>query len=111
MLETDLGLDKWDRHDRLPGGMRIFFRILRPADASLYPDFLAEVSAEDMRLRFFAPMRELRQKVIEQLTRLDPTRATAFVALDEDTDKLLESRVCIMKTERMANTRSWCDRV
>lgn len=82
-------LDKWDRHDRLRAGMRIFVRILRPADAALYPDFLAEVTAEDMRLRFFAPMRQLRRELIEQLTRLDPARAAAFAALDEDTGKLL----------------------
>lgn len=88
-VPTDLGLSKWDSHDRLPGGMRIFVRILRPADALLYPDFLAEVSAEDMRLRFFAPMRALRREVIEQLTRLDPARAAAFVALDSEVGKLL----------------------
>jgi acetyltransferase len=80
---------KWDRHDRLPGGLRIFVRKLRPDDAALYPDFLAEVTAEDMRLRFLAPMRELRRELIAQLTHLDPRRAAAFVALDEETGKLL----------------------
>lgn len=86
---TGLDRDKWDRHDRLQDGTGIFVRILRPADAALYPDFLAEVTAEDMRLRFLAPMRELRRELIGKLTRLDPAQATAFVALDEATGKLL----------------------
>jgi acetyltransferase len=80
---------KWDRHDRLRSGLRIFVRMLRPDDAALYPGFLAEVTAEDMRLRFLAPMRELRRELIAQLTHLDPRRAAAFVALDEETGKLL----------------------
>ncbi len=88
-MPTRPGPNKWDRHEQLRGGMRVFVRVLRPADALLYPDFLAEVTAEDMRLRFFAPMRELRRELIEQLTRLDPARAAALVALDEDTGKLL----------------------
>jgi len=46
---------EWERHDVLPDGARVFLRPLRPEDAALYPDFLAHVTAIDMRLRFFAP--------------------------------------------------------
>ena len=88
-VPTGPDMGEWDRHDRLRDGMRIFVRMLRPDDAALYPDFLAEVTAEDMRLRFLAPMRALRRELIGQLTQLDPARATAFVALDEATGKLL----------------------
>ena len=83
------GAGIWQNHDRLRDGTRIFIRMLRPGDTALYPDFLAEVTAEDMRLRFLAPMRELRRELIGQLTHLNPARAAAFVALDEDTGKLL----------------------
>lgn len=86
---TSEGVSNWDRHDRLRGGMRIFIRLLRLADAALYPDFLSEVTAEDMRLRFLAPMRELRRELIGQLTQLDPVRAAAFVVRDQDNGKLL----------------------
>jgi acetyltransferase len=82
-------MDEWDRHECLRDGLRIFVRMLRPADAALYPDFLAEVTAEDMRLRFLAPLRALRRELIGQLTQLDPARAAAFVALDEANGKLL----------------------
>ena len=88
-VPTDPDMGEWDRHDRLRDGMRIFIRMLRPDDAALYPDFLAEVTAEDMRLRFLAPMRALRRELIGQLTQLDPARAAAFVALDDAPGKLL----------------------
>ncbi len=88
-VPTDPDMGEWDRHDRLRDGMRIFIRMLRPDDAAFYPDFLAEVTAEDMRLRFLAPMRALRRELIGQLTQLDPARAAAFVALDDATGKLL----------------------
>jgi len=88
-VPTGPDMGEWDRHDRLRDGMRIFVRMLRPDDAALYPDFLAAVTAEDMRLRFLAPMRALRRELIGQLTQLDPARAAAFVALDDATGKLL----------------------
>ena len=88
-VPTDRDMGEWDYRDRLRDGSRIFVRMLRQADAALYPDFLAEVTAEDMRLRFLAPMRELRRELIAQLTQLDPARAVALVALDEVTGKLL----------------------
>lgn len=79
----------WECRDVLRGGERIFMRPLRPADAVLYPEFLAAVSAEDMRLRFFAPVKELSSTVIAQLTDLDYTKAMAFIALDERTGAML----------------------
>ncbi len=79
----------WGRHVQLRDGTRIFLRVLQPGDAALYPDFLAEVTAEDMRLRFFAPVRELRRELIAKLTELDPAQAMAFVALDESNGKLM----------------------
>ena len=88
-VPTGQDMGEWDRYDRLRDGSRIFIRMLRSDDAALYPDFLAEVTAEDMRLRFLAPMRELRRELIGQLTQLDPARAAAFVARDEATGKLL----------------------
>ena len=79
----------WDHHDRLHDGTPVFVRVLKPDDAALYADFLAEVTSEDMRLRFFAPLRKLRRELIDKLTHLDPSSAMAFVALDENTGKLL----------------------
>jgi acetyltransferase len=79
----------WERHDRLRDGTPIFVRPLRPQDAALYPDFLHDVVPEDLRLRFFAPLRELSDELIERLTHLDYAHAMAFIALDETTGQML----------------------
>jgi len=49
----------WERHLALPDGTKIFVRPIRPEDESLYPAFLTAVTQEDLRLRFFAPVKEL----------------------------------------------------
>src|SRR5882672_9074234 len=80
---------QWERHEVLPDGRRVFLRPLKPDDAALYPDFLAQVTPDDLRLRFFAPVRELSPAIIERLTRLDYARAMAFIALDEESGEML----------------------
>jgi RimJ/RimL family protein N-acetyltransferase len=80
---------QWERHVVLPDGRRVFVRALRPEDSALYPDFLREVTPEDLRLRFFAAVRELSPELIRKLTHLDDARAMAFVALDECDGRLL----------------------
>src|SRR5205823_4986503 len=52
-------------------------------------EFLKHVTAEDLRLRFFAPMKEFTHEFIARLTQLDYSRAMAFVALDETTNELV----------------------
>ena len=54
-----------------------------PADAQLYPRFLARVTAEDMRLRFLVPTRTLSAETLVRLSQLDYDRDIAFVALDQ----------------------------
>jgi GNAT superfamily N-acetyltransferase len=73
---------EWERHDVLRDGRRVFVRPLKPEDIAFYPDFLAHVTAEDMRLRFFAPVNELSPAVLDRLTHLDYARAMAFIAFD-----------------------------
>jgi hypothetical protein len=40
-------------HETIRGGQRVLIRRARSEDMALYPDFLRNVSAEDLRLRFF----------------------------------------------------------
>ncbi|TMJ00284.1 MAG: GNAT family N-acetyltransferase [Alphaproteobacteria bacterium] len=76
-------------HDVLPDGTRVLMRPLRPEDAALYPEFIAHVTLEDSRLRFFSSIKELSEERIAQLTRLDYSRAMAFIALDEAAARML----------------------
>jgi acetyltransferase len=80
---------EWEHHDVLPDGQRILVRPLRPEDATLYPDFIAAVTAQDLRLRFFTAVRELSAAQIAKLTQLDYDRAMAFIALDSETGAML----------------------
>jgi acetyltransferase len=80
---------EWEREVALADGRRILARPIRPEDEALYPEFLEQVSREDLRLRFFAPMREFSHGFIARLTQIDYARAMAFVAIDEARHSLL----------------------
>jgi RimJ/RimL family protein N-acetyltransferase len=82
-------LEALTHHDVLPNGRRVLVRPLRPEDAALYPGFIAHITPEDARLRFFVAIRELSEERIAELTRLDYSRAMAFVAIDEASGGLL----------------------
>lgn len=73
----------------LRDGVRVLFRPLRVEDSILYPDFLSEVTAEDLRLRFFAPMREVSRDLIDKLIHYDSQHAMAFIAIEEDSGRML----------------------
>jgi hypothetical protein len=79
-----------EQHVTLHDGEKILFRPLKPEDASLYPDFLSEVTTKDLRLRFFVSMREVRPDLIDKLVHYDPAHAMAFVAIAEASGRLLE---------------------
>lgn len=70
-------------------GEPVLIRPLRPDDSALYPDFLADVTQDDLRLRFFSTMRALSPQLIDQLVHYDSDVAMAFAAIDETSGKLL----------------------
>ncbi|NLH82146.1 MAG: acetate--CoA ligase family protein, partial [Phyllobacteriaceae bacterium] len=49
---------EWERETKLKDGRAVLMRPIRPEDESLYPDFFKEVTPEDLRLRFFAPIKD-----------------------------------------------------
>ncbi len=80
---------QWQRHFEVKDGWRIFARPIRPDDEPQIHEFLRRVSSQDLRLRFFAPMKEFSHEFIARLTQLDYARAMAFVAFDEATNDLV----------------------
>jgi acetyltransferase len=80
---------EWERHTRLRDGRSVFIRPVRPEDEPLYPPFLSSIAPEDLRLRFFAPVRQFTHAFIARLTQLDYARAMAFIALDESSGRVL----------------------
>jgi len=79
---------QWQRHVELKDGLRLFARPIRPEDEPLIHAMLRRVTPQDLRLRFFAPMKEFSHEFIARLTQLDYARAMAFVAIDEATQEL-----------------------
>jgi acetyltransferase len=80
---------QWQRHIEVKDGWRIFVRPIRPEDEPLIHQLLQHVTSADLRLRFFAPMKEFTHEFIARLTQLDYARAMAFVAFDEATNEMV----------------------
>ncbi len=80
---------EWERETVLKDGREVFMRPIRPEDEALYPDFFTEVTAEDLRLRFFAPIKDFSHAFLAKLTQLDYDRAIAFAAIEKASGKLL----------------------
>jgi acetyltransferase len=77
---------QWERRLALKDGWRISVRPLRPEDEPTIHEFLRHVTPHDLRLRFFAPMKEFTHEFIARLTQLDYARAMAFIAFDENNE-------------------------
>ena len=80
---------EWERSFALRNGRNVFVRPVRPDDEELFLEFLKRVSAEDLRLRFFAPIREFSHAFLAKLIQIDYARAIAFVALDAGTGEMI----------------------
>ncbi|HTQ35066.1 MAG TPA: bifunctional acetate--CoA ligase family protein/GNAT family N-acetyltransferase [Stellaceae bacterium] len=61
-------------------GTPVTLRPIRPEDEPLLQDLFAHLSSEDLRLRFFAPMRELGHALGARLSQIDYDREMALVA-------------------------------
>ncbi|WP_407526667.1 GNAT family N-acetyltransferase [Methylobacterium oryzisoli] len=72
---------EWERRIRLDDHP-ILVRPVRPEDEGLFEEFFRHVSEADLRLRFFAPVRDFSHAFLARLTQLDYARAIAFVAVD-----------------------------
>jgi hypothetical protein len=70
---------EWEREIALKDGRRIRVRPVRPEDEPLYAEFFTHVTPADLRLRFFAPVKDFSHAFIARLTQIDYARAMAFV--------------------------------
>jgi len=62
------------------GGRTILLRPIRPEDFDQHRRFLARIDPEDLRMRFFAAVRELSERDLAHLTQIDYAREMAFIA-------------------------------
>ena len=88
MIEIDQPyLSRWERHLVLGDGRQVFTRPIRPDDEPLVLQLLQNVSAEDLRLRFFDSIKEFTHPFLARLTQMDSMMA--FIALDETSGETL----------------------
>jgi acetyltransferase len=80
---------EWERHVALRDGTNVLVRPVRPEDEPLYGPFFAKVSKHDLRLRFFAPVKEFGHAFVARFTQIDYARAMAFIAIDEASGEML----------------------
>ena len=66
-------------------GQNFLIRPVRPEDADAHAAMLSRFTPEDMRFRFFSPMRQLPAEQIVRLTDIDYTREMALIAVHEAT--------------------------
>lgn len=64
----------------LRDGGSVLIRPIRPEDEPAHEDFVSRVSAEDYRLRFFSPLRQLPHTEMARFTQIDYEREMAFIA-------------------------------
>lgn len=73
----------WTR--RLSLGQRHFaVRPIKPEDEGAIADMLKRVTPEDLRLRFFAPVKSFSHNFLARLTQLDYAREMAFIASEDN---------------------------
>jgi len=80
---------EWERRMQLQNSTAILLRPVRPEDEPLYPPFLKRISPEDLRLRFFGPVKDFSHDFIARFTQIDYARAMAFLAIDEASGEML----------------------
>ncbi len=80
---------QWERRVVAPDGTPLLVRPIRPEDEDLMRSFFARVEPDDLRLRFFAPIKDISHLFIARLAQLDYARAMAFIAIDERSGEML----------------------
>ncbi len=71
---------------RTRAGVVLTVRPIRPEDAEAHAEAFACLPAEDVRFRFFSPIKEMSPALIARLTQIDYDREIAFVATRPEGD-------------------------
>ncbi len=78
----------WQRRLITRDGACLDIQPIRPEDEPDYKVFLESIDPDDLRLRFFAPLRHIGHAMLARLTQLDYARAMAVVAKDPATGEI-----------------------
>jgi acetyltransferase len=70
-----------ERQVTLPSGEKVAIRAIRPYDEPALAEMVARSTLEDVRLRFFHPLKEFPHELAARLSQIDYDREMALVAL------------------------------
>lgn len=80
--------------EKLRDGTTVLIRPIRPEDIELEREFIERLSPQTRRFRFLGEIKSPSPGLLRQLTKLDPARDVAFVALIADGSEKREIGVC-----------------
>ncbi|MBB4196947.1 GNAT family N-acetyltransferase [Rhodoblastus sphagnicola] len=78
-----------ERRTALKNGTPVQLRPVRPEDEEMYKVFFTHVAPDDIRLRFFGPVKEFTHAFIARLIQIDYARSFVIVAVEEETGLML----------------------
>jgi acetyltransferase len=78
-----------ERIEPIAGMGEMLLRPIRPEDGPALEHMFEQLSLEDVRLRFFTPMRELPRGLLARLTQIDYDREMAFVLIDRSSGEFV----------------------
>ena len=74
---------EFEAHETIDGAGKFFVRPVRPEDYKAFNAFFGKLAPDDVRLRFFSPLRTLPNSLLSRLTHIDYDRDMAFVMFDD----------------------------
>jgi acetyltransferase len=80
-------------------GETLVIRPVRPEDAAAHGEFFKRLDPQDIRYRFFSPIRELSREMTARLTQIDYDREMALVAVVKERSETASGE--IVETERI----------
>ena len=92
--------DNWISRETTSGDLDVAVRPVKPEDEPLYGRFFDRLDPEDIRLRFFTPIKELSHRFVARLTQIDYDRSMAFCALTPGDTELLGISHLILDADR-----------
>lgn len=90
---------------QMRSGRQVLLRPIRPEDEPKHHEFIAKLTPQDIRFRFFGSIRKLPRSEMARLTQIDYDREMAFIATGEDENGTQET-LGVVRTVADANNHT-----